>query len=263
MIETISKEQFLKAYQNAPDIVQAVFDAELTTQIIVGLEDKFQLHIDVAGLLGREVGYMLLGLVNPQEFLNELITAGIPDKDAREIITEINQKIFMPLREEMRKGLGAEVKSPQAQSAAPSAAPRPMISAQQRPPQTFTRAPKYVPPRPAVAFDGERPPPALREGSQTSPNSGKELLEDHEEPHIEFTKATAPPLARTAPPPPNLPGVINHPPLQRPISEVQPSPIIPKVESQIQPKSSPPKPVTSAPIKSYSSDPYREPIDEK
>lgn len=90
-----------------------------------------------------------------------------------------------------------------------------------------------------------------------APNSIK-LLEDHEEPspslkategaaHIEFhpTSPTATKGAEKvpAPPPPNLPGAIHHPQLPAP------KPIPPTV--------------SPAPIKSYSSDPYRESINEK
>src|SRR3989344_1060873 len=75
-----------------------------TANIISAFRSKYNLHIDTVGMIAELNRNMLLGLVNPQEFLQELITAGIPDKDAREIMAEVNQKGFVPLREEMRKG---------------------------------------------------------------------------------------------------------------------------------------------------------------
>ncbi|MBI4065600.1 hypothetical protein HY412_00195 [Candidatus Kaiserbacteria bacterium] len=86
------------------------------------------------------------------------------------------------------------------------------------------------------------PQPASSPQKPVSSNQppASRLLEDHEEPHIEFKKTTPPP-------PPNLPGVIHHSPLptQKPAPSIIPTP----------PKSIPP-----VPPKPYSSDPYREPI---
>ena len=75
------------------------------------------------------------------------------------------------------------------------------------------------------------------------------LLEDHEERHIDFPPLQAP--ARTAPPPPNLPGMMDSFESVVPEEAAQP----------VQPKYTPPTiPVSS--VKSYSADPYREPLDE-
>jgi hypothetical protein len=124
------------------------------------------------------------------------------------------------------------------------------------------------------------PPPSPkameRQGSQTSlpakPIANEKLLEDHEEPHIEFSKAPGSlvetPLRqalRTVIPPANLPGTFQSRPT--PV-EVRPSPrpdvafseaepTIPKVEPPPSPKPS----VPAAPSKPYSGDPYREPIE--
>lgn len=105
-------------------------------------------------------------------------------------------------------------------------------------------------------------------GNQVSPKPST-LLEDHEEPHIELSKAPMPakvaeevvrPVApsaplqpRVAPPPPNLPGAM--PPLSSlsmssmpEVAEVHTLPIVPKA-------------VPPMPPQSYTVDPYREPIE--
>ncbi len=110
----------MQAYKDAPEIVRAVYDADSTVQTIVELQTKYKLHVDEAGLIGTGIGNMLLGLTNPQEFLDELIATKIPESDAKQIMAEINQKIFVPLHEQMRKvGVGAEVPQPPLPPAAP------------------------------------------------------------------------------------------------------------------------------------------------
>lgn len=276
----------MQAYKDAPEIVRAVYDADSTVQIIVELQTKYKLHVDDAGLLGTGIGNMLLGLVNPQEFLQELIAAGIPDKDAREIMTEINQKIFVPLREEMRKGMpaAAEPAKPVAPNVVQPASyfhlenklpVRPAPPAPPRPPASNI-AP--LPPKMVLPRSGGLPPAQL---PTARPMDTSRLLEDHEEPHIEFpalptpistTKVPRPPqrtaetplqqalrtvlprpaeVSNAGGPPPNLPGAL-------------PPRIPPNVEppiSQLQPKPAPPVIPPPAPARPYSSDPYREPIE--
>jgi hypothetical protein len=295
-----------------------------------------KLHIDQIGLVAELNVQMLLGLVTPPEFLQELITAGIPDKDARQIMTEINQKIFAPLREQMEKG--PTVATVPVKSAAPrpvnapvsSYAPRPAIVRQpadgggSRPlnaprsdapgghsaPQNVIAATSKQPvpqSRPVIPItpkptaneklleDHEEPSPLLRTTASTvtKPIANEKLLEDHEEPslplktsegaaRIEF-KPIAPRAITT---PANLPGaILTAPEVPKSgglpkvntcaVPNVQPAPIIPKVVPKVEPLI-PPKPisspiaptvpavpVTSTPAKPYSTDPYREPIDEK
>lgn len=254
MNDTITKEQVLAAYNSAPDFVRAVFNDEKTTQVVIELRARFQLHVDNAGLLGKGVGHMLLGLISPDEFFKDLIEAKIPEKDAREIMTEINQKIFVPLREEMRKSPIAEVKPPQAQSAVATVRKNdegqtllnsgtpglPKLIPSQKPGGTtqshFHLQNKITAPIQPQPFRGETP--------KLLPVEEKKLLDDHEEPHIEFKKV--PP-----PPPPNLPGVIHHPPITPPPPSTPPIP--------------PPLPLSPEPKTAvqYSVDPYREPINEK
>lgn len=266
-MKIVTKESAIQAYKVAPQVIKNAVDSGRTVSVIVEIGKKHNLHIDVFGKLAQLNSYLLLGLINPEEVLNELIALGIPDKDAREIMTEINQKIFVPLREEMRKGPNAEVKPPQVQSVAPSSAPRESVlqsrttiipanpNLPQRPAQTLASVPRYVPPKKYFNLQNKIPPPVPTPPIQPVQPQRRDvipaqaetkLLEDHEEPHIEFSKTPMP--AKTAPPPLNLPGVIQ-PPV---IPDAQPSPVIPKVEPQ-------PKPVV--PIAPYSADPYREPIE--
>ena len=228
-MKTITKEVAIQAYQAAPRLIKNIVDSGQTVSTIVEIGKKHNLvHVDVFGKLAKINSYLLLGLTTPEEFLEELVTSGVSDKDAREIVNEINQKIFVPLREEMRKSQVAEVKPPQPQRSEL----RNVLN--------------------AVTAKPSQPPPSLPASSLQPPAS--RLLEDHEEPHIDISdkvQGVSPQTIRTQTPaplkpyhlpltsvPPNLPGVIHHPPFPTQ------KPVLP---------ATPPKP--------YSSDPYREPIE--
>jgi hypothetical protein len=183
--------------------------------VVKNLMFKYQLRIDQGGVLEREIMLLLMGIDNPDEFTQALIEeAKLDQKAVNGIVQDVNDQIFVPLQEEMRKG---EVHSPEpARPIIPPA--RSQVAASSEPLRhIINKIPRpIVTPRPIV--------------------SDEKLLEDHEEPHIEFAQTPivppVPPAAPISPPPwPTTPP----PPPQRP----------------------------DAPIKPYSSDPYREPLDEK
>lgn len=230
------------------------------------LTTKHGLHIDQGGILEREIMLLLMGTEETSDFIEALVNeAKIPQQVVEDIINEMNQRIFIPLQEEIRKGFETFGK----QSSAPSI---PFHTSQQ---SASATAPK--PPTPQTQLQQ-----AILAAQKPS---DEKLLEDREEPHIEFKKppVLSVPPRMPVPPPSNFPGAPIPP-------GVRFSPIAPKVESTIKPAAViPPTPPTSsaptiqakpvspipppasvppaspiapAPV-SYTTDPYREPIDEK
>ena len=225
------------------------------TLVAKNLMTKYNLRIDQGGVLEREIMLLLMGIETPDEFIQALVEeAKLEQQTVTGIVQDINTQIFVPLREEEMKSGGMKTEPAVQQSPRPTEVPGvvgpppqspsyfhlenklPLVSGLPRgsivhPP--LPTPPKNVPPRPTTPAPNvpsgrsdlgsvlsavtvkptqlpSRPP-----ASSLQPPASR-LLEDHEEPHIEFKKAS---------PPPNLPGAF------------------------------PPQP--------YSSDPYREPIDEK
>ncbi len=278
------------------------------TAVARNLTAKYGLRIDQAGVLEREIMLLLMGIETPDEFAASLKSdARLTDDVVRTIMSDANQQIFVPLREEMMKaGVGTTppappVRKPEIPSVKPEAGPgqpeshfhlQNKISAPSAPQNTPSRPP-MVPPRPPApsepsARPGLRDALAAITGAPKEPENEK-LLEDHEEPHIEFNKTPpAPPRPtqqpapslRTVPTPPNLPGT----PGPLPVRPVSPSivsgPVTPRVipaggrpellapkpgTPSVPPASPhiPPTPPNPAPPppKAYTSDPYREPIE--
>ncbi|MFA5997833.1 MAG: hypothetical protein WC814_00325 [Candidatus Paceibacterota bacterium] len=269
-----------------PPPIKTFFVSGKVEIIAKNLMQKNQLHIDQGAIVEREIILLLLGLKTPTEFTQALAEEARLDPQVTSgIVQDINAQIFMPLREEMRKGMSGAAEP--AKTVAPKAAqPASHFHLENKLP---ARSAPPVPPRPASNIAPLPPKTVLpRSGGLPAtrlpvlkPIDTSRLLEDHEEPHIEFPALPTPismtkaprPLQRAAEtplqqalrtvlprpagvsnagsPPPNLPGAL--------------SPRIPpKVEpsiSQTQPKPAQPVVPPPAPARPYSSDPYREPIE--
>jgi hypothetical protein len=198
----------------APQLVQDAVTSPATAQVLSQLTKQYDLHIDVSGLLEKLTGYMLIGYTSPEEFLRELTAAGIADKDARQIMVDVNQKIFSPLRAKMMGTTSSAPQKPAIPAVAPlpRTQPAPVTTPKAVPDQSGSyfhlenkipvpQQPKPVmplPPRPAA---GNLPPkaflprPNMLGGQKPMPTN--RLLEDHEEPSPSLSPAV--PTAPTAP----------------------------------------------------------------
>ncbi|MBI3572195.1 hypothetical protein HY091_01510 [Candidatus Kaiserbacteria bacterium] len=293
MITDLSPEEAGRWMDAAPTPVQTVVSDPATPQLVYQIGDRYGLHVDTIGILVKLTGYMLLGYVSPAQFLQELVAAGVPDAQARQIMDEINKKIFVSVREEMRRAVGKpaappaprvvagatranapvpsyvsskpppaqptpHMQRPAIQSAPPAA--RPALSGAPLPPKVVLPGrpgeldlPVGEGSSPAVAFPPQPTQPAREEQKSGRPQGGDPR-----------TFAMRAPVAATAPPPPNLPGAM---PTSVPPGVIAPgahfTPPSPMRPAQPPPVSttSPPSPPAPAAPRTYSSDPYREPIE--
>jgi hypothetical protein len=94
--------------ERLPLPVQNFLKSERKNQVIYEISQKYRLHTDQAGDFERAALFMLLGIYSPEEFLANLKTAGIPEQVAQGLTREVNEKIFIPLREEERALTDAE-----------------------------------------------------------------------------------------------------------------------------------------------------------
>lgn len=284
-LELTFDESVAEVMQTLPPVLRTYIAEEKYAPVTQSLMSKYHLRIDQAGVLEQETMLMLMGIETPNEFTQALVEeAKLDQQTVNSIVQDVNTQIFIPLREQMRNEVGGG--SQPVQSTTP---PRPVVAnapvPNYAPPQPVAPPPVSMP-RPSVAPTA--PPahaqnPFAQHNSSVAPlppkfgvarpaltdapviNTGK-LLEDHEEPHIEFAPEPAPVTmpARTAPPPPNLPGAM--PPVQAPLrATLEPAAVAPAATAPAQAPVSravaptpPPAPAKPA----YVSDPYREPIDE-
>lgn len=103
MKKEFPKEKVFGFYQKAPSQVQAAFSSEETVETILSVQKAYGLHTDTTGMLGKEIGYLLLGITNPKEFFDRLHANGLPEETVSNIVRVVNEKIFVPLQRKMRE----------------------------------------------------------------------------------------------------------------------------------------------------------------
>ena len=178
------EESIKEVMQTLPPPIRAYLAGGRYSAVAKSLMTKYGLHIDQGGILEREVMLLLMGIESPQEFSDSLKQeALIPDDVVRNIVTDINQQIFIPLREEMRR------------------------SGQVAPTAT---APSYGPPAPARAPQVQMPPPpAMRPAVPPQPMPPARTFAPASAPisnfHLENKLPTRPPLSEPPAPPTALP----------------------------------------------------------
>ncbi len=206
-------ESIAQVMKVLPPVIRNYLAQGKYTAVAKDLMAKYGLRIDQAGVLEREIMLLLMGIENPDEFAQALTEeAKLDQKAISGIAQDINTLIFVPLREEEMKS-GAMKAEPAAKPIvpAPSAAPAFGAPPLQKPRHLDNRIPP-PPPRPVPPMPPTPPRPqnpALRDilaaVTKAPPMDSSKLLEDHEEPHIEFHTALQAPHPT---PPQNLPGMM-------------------------------------------------------
>jgi len=274
--EPTLEETVATVLKTLPAPIREYVVAKKYEAVVSNLTKKYALHIDQAATLERNVLFLLLGVTTPDEFSESLESeAGIQKEQVYNIIGDLNEQIFVPLQQGVREDKGssdvplppkearpaeeapvplAAAPAPEALSSLPpkSALPRPAAPAPATVAAVAPSRPSVLPPaqtlpapKPSInKLQGwrsdEKPVPA----QAPTPGPAEKPVTFEQTPAPVPMKATptpgeiisTPPVSRTAPPPPNLPGVVApSAPIQKP----------------------------SVPLtKAYAADPYREPIDE-
>ncbi len=281
--EPTLEESVAQVMQALPPVIRAYIAQGKYTAVAKSLMAKYSLRLDQGGVLERGIMLLLMGINSPDEFLQALVDeAKLDEQTINNIAKDLNDLVFAPLRKEEEAGRSG-TSAPQAtKPAAAAAQPQPVAAkAETRPapaaPPQGSLPPKAFLPQSASLGDVVRSVSRPAEPSPAEQVGEKKLLQDHEEPHIEVGTSPAPqapsgfalphrPEAPSAGAPPNLPGAMPPRPEQpRPIVPAPgpapaPAPSATPAPQAPQPSARPAVP--PAPVTSYSSDPYREPIDE-
>lgn len=101
--------QVTKAFDEAPELIQRALTDGIAIAFMARLPSRYDIHIDTAGYVTEFIRNMLLGFIRPEEFMGKLHSVGINDQTARQITTDLNTEVFIPLRDEIRKGDGSPV----------------------------------------------------------------------------------------------------------------------------------------------------------
>ncbi len=98
-----SDEDVEKAFDHAPEVVQESLSGGSATNFIAAAQSRYSLHVDVIGGVSLLIRDLLLGLINPAQFFDSLLSLGLDTTLAQKVAGDVNQEIFIPLRNEMQK----------------------------------------------------------------------------------------------------------------------------------------------------------------
>lgn len=137
-IKGIFKEQYSKL---PPELQKAIMASDLQTKL-TSLTQKYRLHIDKASVLENEVVLVLMGMENPDEFVNNSRRElGISPEDARSLARDVNDQIFHPIREKLESFINAQTQAYIAANPAPTF-PSQGEASSSTTPQSIPTAPK-------------------------------------------------------------------------------------------------------------------------
>lgn len=239
--EPTFEESIKEVMETLPPPIRNYLSQGKYSIVAKNLMRKYGLHIDQGGVLEREIMLLLMGIESPDEFAAALKSeAAIAEDVVRNIMTDVNREIFIPLREEMRntdrnadnEARGAGMSSP--------AHEEPIASAPQADMPALRPAP--LPPPPPAFFAAAPLPPKM-----TMPPSVPSTVPASVQPNVLAEEARAR-ISNITPrsemPLPSVPTGL-------------PGAMPPRAAPEAGPGSAAPAPITS-----YSVDPYREPVDE-
>lgn len=87
-----------------PQDVKIALSADETSSTIQSIAKTHNLHIDIAGKLTDAVSAVFFGKLAPQNFVSEIQkTMSLDQESAITITKEVNEKIFLPIRESLKK----------------------------------------------------------------------------------------------------------------------------------------------------------------
>lgn len=96
--------EFQERFKSLPEDLQTAFTSSEVTDAIIGIGKKHNLLVDKIGRLGDETGSVMLGLTPPKDYIKNLMSKlGVDQAKAKEIAEEINQNVFQPVRESLKK----------------------------------------------------------------------------------------------------------------------------------------------------------------
>jgi len=87
-----------------PDDVQKAIASVAVTKQIQAIGQKHQLHVDTVGALLDETQRIMKGETHPKDYIRNLTKRlSVQDTKAKEIAVDINEQIFRPVRESLKK----------------------------------------------------------------------------------------------------------------------------------------------------------------
>jgi len=101
-------KELKERFKQLPKVIQdAILSADVEKRLRA-LADSKQLHLDQWGSLENEVQLTLMGFQEPEDLAKNIeANVGVTAEMASQLAQEINTAVFLPIREELERGLGS------------------------------------------------------------------------------------------------------------------------------------------------------------
>jgi len=98
-----SAEQINKAFDNLPKLLsKAIFQTNIEEKKIE-LNNTYKIHLDLMTMLSNYITFTLIGLMKMEDFeLNIIKDLGLSKEDSENIIKDVNETIFLVVRNKMK-----------------------------------------------------------------------------------------------------------------------------------------------------------------
>lgn len=268
LMSKYTQQQLEERYDSLPEnLKEALLSVDIANKMFE-IGKKHTLTIEETGYVAEETGLVVLGLEKPQNLIANIQKRLNSEEDeAGEIAHDINEKIFFPIREALKKAHNIEIEgAPASTVQKPAPLPRPEIKPRVSEntmdgvgvfPQPKSE-PKVMPPSPQPVLE-QKPVVTLAPRTEPQPVSAEKKIEElitktvpPKIPPVDLRKmrpmphvAPRPMMPDSSTPRPSTPAAEEH---------ISGEPVPQKEEVKIKP---PEKQV----LYSAGKDPYREPVD--
>ena len=104
MPTTFSFEQINERLQKIPQEMRDLIGSDKLSKGLQAIAQKYQLHVDQTGLLGDEINYLLLGLIDQGRFLHDLKEElKLSEEQSKKIAEDVGEQIYAPIRKELQE----------------------------------------------------------------------------------------------------------------------------------------------------------------
>ncbi|MBI3633894.1 MAG: hypothetical protein HY226_06445 [Candidatus Vogelbacteria bacterium] len=146
-MQNYSSDELNEIFQTLPEELKDAIVSVDTAKIINDTGKKYGLHVDQIGAVANQTGLVLLGIVHPTEFVSAVTkAAGIERVVASQIASDINDKIFLKVREILQGVTAKKTEEEPAEENGPRPLRDALLQAIENP-EGLTKKP--VPPKPA------------------------------------------------------------------------------------------------------------------
>jgi len=93
-----------KQYRTIPPDVRRAISSTNVGEKLMEIGKKYNLHIDKLDKLFGTTGFVMLGITHPRDYIKHLShELGVDETTARAIATEVNEEIYRPVKESLKK----------------------------------------------------------------------------------------------------------------------------------------------------------------